>query len=141
MVKPIKLRKLAEQEKLREEERRKEHRESCRVTSQFVVDFLRMAGPIRRDVDIAICPVGDRVIIATYKSNEDGTVRLAVRGTLLVPREWVNERGEFNSSWVTYPVERALERAGFDRKWIDCFNPHSTGSHKSNAVRDPMMYW
>lgn len=141
MVKPIKLRKLAEQEKLIEKAREEEHRKACRVTSQFVVDFLRMAGPIRRDVDIAICPVGDRVIIATYKRNGDGTVRLAVRGTLLVPREWVNEWGRFDESWVTYAIESALERAGFNRKWIDRFNPHSTGSHKSNAVRDPMMYW
>lgn len=141
MVKPIKLRRLAEQERLAKEQQEKVRREEDKVTSQFVTDFLRMAGPIRKDVDIAICPVGDRVRIATYKSNGDSTVRLAVRGTLQVPKSWVNDWGRFEADWVTYPVERALEKAGFNRKWIDRFNPHSTGSHKSNAVRDPMMWW
>ena len=140
MVKPIKLRRIAEQERLRKVEQEKAQKAADKITSQFVTDFLRMAGPIRKDVDIAICPVGDRVIIATYKSNGDRTVRLAVRGTLPVPSTWVNEWGRFDASWVTYPVKRALEKAGF-RKWVDSFNPHSTGSHKSNAMRDPMMYW
>ena len=141
MVKPIKLRRIAEQERLVKVEQEKAQKAADKIRSQFVTDFLRMAGPIRKDVDIAICPVGDRVIIATYKRNGDSTVRLAVRGTLPVPKAWVNEWGRFDASWVTYPVERALDKAGFDRKWVDSFNPHSTGSHKSNAVRDPMMYW
>ena len=141
VVKPIKLRRIAEQERLRKVAQEEAQKEAHKITSQFVTDFLRMAGPIRKDVDIAICPVGDRVIIATYKRNGDGTVRLAVRGTLPVPKEWVNKWGWVEADWVTYPVERALERAGFDRKLVDRFNPHSTGSHKRNAVRDPMMYW
>ena len=82
MVKPIKLRRLAEQERLVKVEQEKAQKAADKITSQFVTDFLRMAGPIRKDVDIAICPVGDRVIIATYKRNGDSTVRLAVRGTL-----------------------------------------------------------